>query len=157
MNKWNNFDHLALNSALQLDFLRSRREGNNKKTVNLNVIYAFMDKLSEHQKTIQEMLKTDNFPTYYLFHNTLIDGILDFYDVSFDDYRNAKKVLCSDFIRDIKTGLDMLLESFNNLEFAPTKIQIKEINLLRDFCLMVSERELHKRTSDSNYRYVLTA
>lgn len=154
MKTWNMHDELALHSLLELDFLRLRREGK-QKPVNFNVIYAFKDKLSEHSSEMKNMLMSDNYPVSYLFHNPLIEGLLKFYGISMNNYIKAKSKN-SEFIRDIKTGLDMILESFNHLEYVPTQIPIKEINTLRDFCLNLSEREIYHRFSNPA-RYVALA
>lgn len=152
MDNWDNQDRKALYCALQLDNLRQKRDGKYNESIEFQEIYNLTDKLSQHLQIMNNMLKSDNYPSYYLFNNSLIEGIMGSYKISLEDYKKGKRTKCSDFFQDMKIGLEMILESFENIDFNPTTIGVKEINALRDFCLEISNRELKHGSSFAPYR-----
>ncbi len=151
MDAWSGHDCIAINAAVHLDNVRTRREGNENDSVDFQQIDKFVEKASSHVQIMKEMLAANNYyPSGYLFYNPIIESIKKFYGVSLQDYQDAKRTQCSDFVTDMRTGLEMVLESFEVLDFHPTTIPIQEINALRDFCLMVSDTE---RIAQSPYIY----
>lgn len=140
----------SLEAAIELDNLRLRRENSDRPLPDFNKIYAITGALAEHQHPLAELAA--NKKVYYdLFHNPLIETLKQFYGVSLEDYREAKRTLVSDITADLKTGLDQIIDSFEALDQTPTTFPIKEINALRDFCLTLSHYELACREQLQQY------
>lgn len=144
-----------LDAAINLDNIRIKRE-NPKENVEIDLesIYFLETCIQEHLELISKVASGNEDAFYNPYDNPLIDAILGFYGISFKDYENSSNRTISNFMKDIKTGLEMIAKSFDTLDSHPTEYPVKEIEALRDFCTELGRQELRIRDSRQPYRLV---
>src|SRR3989338_6434336 len=166
---------LALETAMQLDSLRLRREQKEDK-VDFSPLYSFQDKLRMHREKLegiavmensvdyvtvfpnspdrefgtgsdkinQILCKEDNY--YQLFSNPLIESVSEWYGLQLEDF--PKGTTTRQYASCMVSGLKAIENTLEQIDQSPLYTPIVKINAMRDFCLLLCEKEEAARQID---------
>lgn len=140
---------LPLTTAGELDNLRIRREELDKKvSVNFEPMYKLQEKLKMHREILEKISSGEEI--YYQFpFNPLIRAIGEWYEMPIDKVEKGTTI--SQYAGYIATGIKAIENLCEQIDSAPTMINIDKIKEIRDFSLLLSEEQLRFREPWKHY------
>ncbi|HLC53484.1 MAG TPA: hypothetical protein VJK03_02985 [Candidatus Nanoarchaeia archaeon] len=135
---------LALETAMQLDSLRLRREQKEDK-VDFSPLYSFQDKLRMYREKLEGIaINEDKY--YQLFSNPLIESVSEWYGLQLEDF--PKGTTTHQYASCMVSGLKAIENTLEQIDQSPLYTPIVKINAMRDFCLLLCEKEEAARQID---------